>query len=125
MPVPDGAPERDQARVVISDRRSQEREESAGFIALFCQRFTAWLLAALGRREAPSPTSGPMDSPHDESWAADRSRRRFATLDDLMDLMRQLRDRVDSQNRQGWHARSTRFSAHIQLGGKVGLPLDS
>ena len=37
-------------------------------------------LAASGRREAPPPASGPIDSPHDESWAADRSRRRFATL---------------------------------------------
>jgi len=49
-------------------------------IALFCKRHTAWLLAALGRREAPSPASGPMNSPHDEFWAAGRSRRRFATL---------------------------------------------
>jgi hypothetical protein len=33
-----------------------------------------------------------------------------ATLDDLMDLKPSRRDCVDSQNRQGWHARSTRCS---------------
>ena len=52
-----------------------------------------------------------MISSRDEFWAADRSRRRFATLDDLMDLTRRRRDCVDSQNRQGWHVRSARFSA--------------
>ena len=47
---------------------------------MFCGCCTTWLLAAFGRREAPSPASGPKDSPHDEPWAADRSRRRFAPL---------------------------------------------
>ena len=79
--------------------------------ALFCGRRTAWLLAASGRREAPPPASGPIDSLHDESWAADRSRRRFATLDDLMDPKPSRRVCVDPQNRQEWHARSTRCSA--------------
>ena len=48
---------------------------------MFCGCCTTWLLAAPGRREAPLSASGPIVSPHDETWAADRSHRRLATLD--------------------------------------------
>ena len=95
--------------------------------ALFCGLPAAWLLAAQGRREAPSPASGPMNSSHDEFWAADRSHRRFATLDDLKDPKPSRRVRVDSQNRQEWHARSTRCSVDaparrpVTPGGRVGI----
>ena len=60
-----------------------------------------------------------MDSPHDESWAADRSCRRFAPLDDLMDLKRNRLEGGDSQNRQGRHVRSTRCSAGALLEKRV------
>ena len=84
-------------------------------IALFFRGCAAWILAAKGRREAPSPASVPWIRRKDESWAADRSRRRFATFDNDRACTTVKFRRWWARHYQEWHARSARYSANAFL----------
>ena len=84
-------------------------------IALFFRGCAARILAAKGRREAPSPASVPWIRRKDESWAADRSRRRFATIDNDRACTTVKFRSWWARHYQEWHARSARYSANAFL----------